>query len=498
MCNNLYAILEYFSRQNDFMNRLLKITLSIILSVGLLNSGVAAPLKNMKSTVAVAPEKEQEQVTKSGNTRDIDRVVAVVNTEIITQQELNERVRVIKKQFIDAKRPLPADKELYQQVLERLVLERVQAQDAKSHGNKVLDSDLDNIINNIATQKKMTLEQFEQSIEKSGVKWTRYKEELRNDVLITRYREREVDSKIKVSDSDVEGYLMLSNSNNQDQSTANPNPESIHFAQILVPVNENATEFEITQARDKAQKILVQASNDKDFITLMNRLGKSDPTIRAQDLGLRTIDRLPQLFVDAVPKLNAGDLLPEVLKSPAGFHILKVIDRKGAKSTNGQTATSNSGSITVVQNEVRHLLINVHPGQNNDDVVRRLSGYRDQIRAKVADFGTLAKKYSEDAPTAVNNGYIGWISPGQLMPEFEHAVAKLNIGEISDPVRTDFGWHLIQLINRKQTEYTPAQQKEFARATLRQNKLDQAYQDWIRELRDGATIELREPYAPIK
>ena len=227
-----------------------------------------------------------------------------------------------------------------------------------------------------------------------------------------------------------------------------------------------------------------------------NRLNKADPTVRAVDLGYRTSDRLPELFVQASASLRPGQISPVVLQSPAGFHVLKLIDRKGAsgKPSVNSTASATAGSILIVQNEVRHLLILARQGQIDQDVARRLSTFRDQVRAKTADFPTLAKKHSEDKQSAPNGGYLGWVSPGQLPPEFDVTIAKMQPGSVSDPVRTDYGWHLIQLLDRKQSELSPSQQKDYAKATLRQSKMEQAYLDWVQEIRGGATVEYRPPY----
>jgi peptidyl-prolyl cis-trans isomerase SurA len=470
------------------MNYLPKLILTLALSVG---SAISA-------TAATEPVTSNKPAKNSGNYQDIDRVIVVVNSSVITQQELNEQVRLITKQLQEAKRPVPPTQELQKQVLDKMVIESIQYQEAKTRGIRVVDAELDAVIANIATQKKMTVAQYQASIEKSGLNYNKYKEDLRKEVMIARFREREVDTRIKISDSDVDNFIAERNRASgvpSGAAAAVNNSDSIYLAQILVPVSESPNQEELNVAKAKAGNILMQASGESDFIAFANRLGKSDPTIRVVDLGFRTADRLPELFVQASASLKPGQLSPTVLQSPAGFHVLKLIDRKTTgKASAPTTAQTTSGSIIVVQNEVRHLLVLARAGQIDQDVARRLVTFRDQVRAKTVEFTSLAKKYSEDKQSAANGGYLGWISPGQLPPEFDVAIAAMQPGSVSDPIRTDFGWHLIQLINRKQSELSPNQQKDFAKASLRQSKLEQAYSDWIQELRGTATVEYRPPY----
>lgn len=455
-----------------------------------------------KSTTSATTVNASPATTASNSNRDIDRVIAVVNREVVTQRELNDRVAVVNRQIKEAKKPLPPAAELERQVLERLIIESIQVQEAKNRNYRVTDSELDGIISNIATQKKMTVPEYKASIEKQGTSFARYREELGRDVLISRYREREVDAKIKISDAEVNNFiadrqrLMGVEGAGAASAATSSSQDPIHLAQILVPVPEGASASDLNRAREKAQQIFNQAQSEKDFVLFANRLARLDTAIRAQDLGVRTPDRLPSLFVEATQKLSAGQLA-DVLQSPAGFHVLKVVDKKTTRQVAPAvkaTAVAGGGLI-VPQSEVRHILVRVRPGQSEEEISRRLTVFRDQVRTKVADFAALAKKHSEDPQSAPNGGSLGWVTPGQLMPEFEQAMASMQPGQVSDPVRTEYGWHLIQLLNRKQTELTAAQQKDFARATLRQSKFDQAYQDWVRELRDGATVEYREPYS---
>jgi len=427
-------------------------------------------------------------IAKQSN--DVDRVIAVVNREVITQRELEMQIKFVKNQYVENKQPLPAELELEKRALNQIVNEKIMYQEGASRGMRVPDIELNGIIDNQAIQAKLSTEDFKKNIESRGIKFSLYRENLRREVVVARLKEREVDSKVKVTDEDVENYLQsrligaMGGSNSQ--------AEAINLAQLLIPVLEGATAQEVELAKEKGEKFLSQATLERDFLQFLSRVTKEDPSLNGQNLGYRTLDRLPQIFVDAAENLSPGQVYLKLIKTPAGFHIIKLLDRKGGKPP--ENVSKSLTTIKISENEIRHLLVLNNSEVKEPEVLRRLNTFRDQVRAKVIDFGSIAKKHSEDGTTAPNGGYIGWRSPGQLPPEMEIAISKLNKGEISDPIKTDYGWHLIQLINHRETELNPSQQKEIARANLRQSKLQQALINWVMELRDTATIELREPY----
>jgi peptidyl-prolyl cis-trans isomerase SurA len=224
---------------------------------------------------------------------------------------------------------------------------------------------------------------------------------------------------------------------------------------------------------------------------------KDNPQIKFQELGYRPPDRLPQLFYEAVRNTGSGQVAGAVVKSPAGYHVLKVLDRRSisagssspAQAAPQEAASTSPQNIPITQTMASHILLRSRPGLTDQEAERRLQGYRDQVRAKTANFSDLAKKYSEDG-SAANGGNLGWMSPGDLVPEFELAMNRLQIGEVSNPVKTEFGWHLIQVIERREAQFTVEKQREFARAAIRSKKFEQAYQDWMRELRDTATVKI--------
>jgi peptidyl-prolyl cis-trans isomerase SurA len=497
--NHLY----YQKKQQQLVNYILTFCLFVCISANAFSQ--TKDKKSTKSNPPVVTSTSSESkinlntdVKDKTNPNDIDRVIAVVNREVITEHELKNRIELISKQFAEAKKPLPSKEIVQKEVLERLIDESIMYQEATILGVRVLEQELDGILSNIANQNKLTLEQFKTATEKNGTSWDKYRQSIRREVVISRYRERSVESKIKISDAEIDAFISTQIKRPQASEVAGTlEAEMIDIAQILIPIPTGASNAEISALQSKAQAIYDQTSKESEFMKFANQLATSDKTIRVQDLGYRTSDRLPQVFVEATNGLSAGGLAPKVIKTAAGFHILKVLDRKSSASSSVSQG-NKSESIYITQSEVNQMMLTVKQGTNEDEVIRRLKTFRDQIKAKTVNFKDIAKKYSEDPNVAKNQGYLGWISPGQVPPEVDVALSRLNPGELSDPFQTEFGWHIVQLINRRQSEVTAAQQKEYARAALRQSKLLQANEDWIRELRDNATIELRPPYSMTK
>lgn len=430
--------------------------------------------------------------------RNIDGVVAVVNTGVVTRKEIEDRIATIQKQSPAGGKKLPEGEELRNQVLENLILEKIQIQEAEQTGLAVANKELNKIIEDIATRNKLSMVEFRETIIKSGISFERYSDLLREDVLKARLREREVDSQIKISDAEIDNFIVEQiqrrGSGAESSSPRAAGPEEIAVAQIFIPVDEGSGPSAQADARKKAETFLKEARGDADFLQLGTQANKENSKIKFQDLGYRTLDRLPQIFTEAVRNLGPGQVAPSVIRSPAGFHVLKVMDRRStgtgaraASNTNPADATPQNMMIT--QTLARHILIRQRQGLQDVDVERRLQGYRDQIRAKAAEFDALAKKFSEDG-SAQNGGVLGWMSPGDLVPPFEIAMNRLQIGEVSDPVKTEFGWHLIQVNERRDAQLTVEKQREFARAAIRERKFEQTYQDWLRQLRDTATVKI--------
>jgi peptidyl-prolyl cis-trans isomerase SurA len=474
------------------MNKNKKLVLISVLSVFFINVNAAGSAPAVKSS---APKNLEPEANITQNSNDVDRVIAVVDREVITERELQDSIQKIKQQLIELNKPVPPKDTFTRDVLQKLVDDSIMYQTAKDFGGeRVSDMELDSVITNIAAQKKMTPSQFKESLEKQGQNYIKYRDALRREVIISRYRQKRIESKVTVTDAEIESFINARVKPRDPSSNSNSSPDIINLAQILVPVPQGASQAEIVDLKARAQNILDQASSKPEFLVYMTQLATADRSVKVSDLGPRSADRLPQIFVDAVKDLPAGSLVPQVIQSPAGFHIIKVVDRKGGANLASST-TSKSDSVFVTQSDINQLMITVKYGMTDDDVLRKIRVLRDQIKAKTISFEEAAKRNSDDPNVKKNNGHLGFVSPGVLPPEFEIAMSKLNIGEVSDPFKTEFGWHILQLIAKKQVEVTGAQQKEYAQAALRQQKLIQANEDLMRELRDGSTVEIRAPYS---
>jgi peptidyl-prolyl cis-trans isomerase SurA len=474
-----------------------KILVGLTLMIGCCFGAFAA---SVTTPPKVANPKTAEPIVSSSqalDSQEIDRVIAVVNKEVITERELQAQVKKLKQQLAVEKRPLPSDEALSREVLQKLIDDSIMYQFVTQVDKppKISDAELDGIISNIAAQNKITVEQLKASVLKEGMSYPKYRKDLAREVIVTRYRQGTVESRVKISDAEIEAFINARKGGDSSVVT-NSAPDVVDLAQILVPIPTGASGFEISSLKAKAQSILDQATQESEFLKFGNQLSVSDRTIKAQDLGPRTLDRLPQVFVDAIAGVSSGKLVPQVVQSPAGFHILKVMDRKSSGGVANNS--SKSESIFVNQSDINHLMLSARQGSKDDDMIRKLKIIRDQIKAKTIGFEEAAKKYSEDPNVKSNNGHMGWISPGLVPPEFEDVISQLNPGQISDPFKTEFGWHLVQVLNKKQVEISAAEQKEYARATLRQEKIARVTQDLLREMRDNATIELRPPYVMAK
>lgn len=427
--------------------------------------------------------------------RNIDGVAAVVNTGYVTRKEIDDRIAALQKQGTK----LPDAAVLRKTVMERLIIEKIQLQEADQEGITVSNKELDKIIGDIAAKNKLSVAEFKQKIISTGSTFERYKEMLRDDIIISRFREREVEGKIKISDAEIENYIAdrtraLAGAP-RSAPAAPGSPEEIDIAQIFIPVDSGAGAGAQAEAKKNAEALLRDARGDVDFLQLGAMAAKDNPKIKFQELGYRTPDRLPQLFYEAIRNTGSSQVAGALVKSPAGYHVLKVLDRRALVAGAPQQAAPQEAAptapqnITIIQTMSRHILLRSRAGLSDQDAERRLAGYRDQVRAKTADFGELAKKYSEDG-SAANGGNLGWMGPGDLVPEFEQTMNRLQISEVSNPVKTEFGWHLIQVLERRDAQLTVDKQKEFARAAIRERKFEQAYQDWIRQLRDAATVKI--------
>lgn len=408
----------------------------------------------------------------------VDTIAAVVNSEVITAQELESRMRMVERRMQNQGIALPPRAEFKRQLLERLIVDRAQMQLAKEVGIRVDDALLDRAVARIAEQNKMTLQDFRNQLEREGTPFARFREEIREEIIMQRLREREVDNKIQISESEVENYLAANG------AAAQGGQQELNLAQILVRIPENASAEQIAQRRQRAEEALQQLKSGADFAKVAATYSDASDGLKGGDLGWRTQDRLPQLFVDAVANLNPGEV-SAIVKSANGFHVLKLAGKRSAS-----VVKTGAAAPAVQQTHARHILIKVNQIVSSADARRKLVELKERLDNKAAKFEDLAKLYSNDL-SASKGGDLGWIYPGDTVPEFERAMNALQPAQISEPIESPFGYHLIQVLERKTDDVSQERQRLAARQVIRERKLEEATEDWLRQLRDRAYVEYR-------
>lgn len=422
-------------------------------------------------SATIEPQKADPKKTKSQKQAAvIDSIVAVVNDDVITRQELNEKLRVVTRQLQKQGTPLPDPEVLEKQILERMISDMLQAQFAKENGVRVDDTQLDLAITRIAQQNNFpSLAEFRTKLESEGVDFKKFREEIRSEIISTRLREREVESKLVISDTELDNYLA-------NKAKVGGNEEEFHLAHILVVVPEQANAEKIQAARDKAEQALNQLKSGADFAQVAAGSSDAKDALKGGDLGWRPGDRIPPLFINELQKLKPGQATA-VLRSPSGFHIIKLVEKR-----------SGSAPVVVTQTHARHILIKTSEIVPETEAKKRIMEIKQRIESG-ADFAEQAKQNSQDG-SAQQGGDLDWLSPGQTVPEFEEAMNKLQPGAIGT-VQSQFGWHLIQVIERRSTDVSVQQQRQQARLAIGTLKSDELYQDWLRQLRDRAFVEYR-------
>ncbi|NMM25771.1 MAG: molecular chaperone SurA [Glaciimonas sp.] len=430
-------------------------------------SAPAAKVTAAKTTAAVTQNASQPQL--------VDAIIAVVNNEVITQQELEQRLRTVQARAVKKGINLPPRAEFQHQLLEQMVLERAQMQLAKEAGIQVDDIMLDRSISRIAEQNKMTLQKFRDELEREGTAFPEFREEIRQQIVTQRLREREVDSKIQVAESEIDNYLGAEKNPAQAQ-------QELNLAQILVRIPENASPEQIAEREKRAQSALQQLKSGGDFAKVSASFSDAGEALTGGDLGWRGQDRLPKLFLDAVANLSPGQV-SAVLRSANGFHILKLVGKRDAAKT-------DASAPAVQQTHARHILIKVNQAVPANEARRTLTELKQRLDNKAATFEELAKLYSNDL-SAAQGGDLGWLYPGDTVPEFERAMDALQPGQISEPIESPFGYHLIQVLERKTDAVSPERKRNTARMAIREIKIEEATQDWQRQIRDRAYVEFR-------
>ena len=414
-----------------------------------------------------------EQLDGAGVAKPIDHIIAVVNGECITRQELDEvlslSIKQLQKQGIE---PPPRDI-LEGQVMEREILTRVQIQLANEIGMSVGDTELEKALNRIANANKMTKEEFFELLGKEGISYDKFRNEIRNEMLLVRLKDREVINRIKISEGEIDNFLY-----NQEQSSENS--DEYELSHIMIRIPDLASPERIEKKRKRAEEALAKLKNGNDFAQVAAEFSDAADALEGGKLGWRPAAQLPTKFSKELKSTLQNKLTP-IMKSQSGFHILKLHNRRGGEA--------GSGPVVIDQTHVRHILIKVNQVTSDNDAKVRVVRLKERLD-NGADFEELAKIHSED-PSGDKGGDLDWVSPGDTVPEFEKAMDKLQPGDISGPVQSAFGWHLIQVIERRTKDVSNQRQRQEASKTIRARKSDAAYQEWLQQLRDRAYVEYR-------
>jgi peptidyl-prolyl cis-trans isomerase SurA len=407
-------------------------------------------------------------------TRQADFVVALVNSEPITNSELQTEVKRALQQLSQQRRPLPDKNELTRQVLERLIGDRIQLQLANQSGIRIDDAAVDLAELNIARQSQLGVAELRRQLLADGVSASQFRAQLREQLTLTRLRERELDPRVRVTELDIDQYLR------EAQSNSDPATRQISLAQILVAVPDGASDAQVATLQARAEALLSRVRAGEDFNNLARAASDAPDRSNGGQLGLRTADRYPTLFVDATRALAVGEV-SALVRSGAGFHLLKVMERQDA----------NLPPTAVTQTRSRHILLRPSAQLSEAAARDRLLAYRAQIQAGQADFAALARQHSQDG-SAAQGGDLGWTSPGMFVPEFEQLMNRLAPGQVGEPLVSRFGVHLIEVLERRRVETSQREQREAVRGLLREKKLDEAYLLWAQDQRSRAYVELRE------
>ncbi|HSV70356.1 MAG TPA: peptidylprolyl isomerase [Methylibium sp.] len=402
--------------------------------------------------------------------RSGDHIVAVVNQELVTNGEVRQRLALAKREAAQSGQPLPPDTELLKQVLEMLIDERAQLTHARETGMRIDAPELDRTVASVAAQNRLTVDQLRQRLQRDGIDYGQFRRSLRDQMLLERVREREVQGLIKITDAELDTML--------SSRSSGVAPPQYNVAQVVIGVAEGAPEAEVAQRRAVAERALARAAAGEDFAKLVNELS-SGPKEQGGALGLRGADRLPDLFVEAVRDLRSGQVVPQLLRSGAGFHVLKLVEKR-------------EGGLLITQTRARHILLRPSAQLSQQAAIERLAEFKRQVESGAANFAQLARDNSQDG-SAAQGGDLGWASPGQFVPEFDDAMKPLAPNQLSAPVVSRFGVHLIQVLERRDQPVDRKQQREVARNVLRAQKFDAAYQEWSRDIRARAYVEMREP-----
>jgi peptidyl-prolyl cis-trans isomerase SurA len=400
----------------------------------------------------------------------LDHIVAVVNDDVILESELERQMTRVSSELSQRGTPMPPRHIFERQVLERLILTRIQLQEAELGGIRVDDERLNQTIRRIADDNQVSLEEFRRILESDGYSFVQFREDIRSEIIISQLRQRQVDNRIIVTDREIDNYLA-----NQEQQ-GNIDSE-YHLAHILIAIPAGADANQIEALRAKAEDAVQRARSGADFSLLAAEMSDGQGALEGGDLGWRKADRLPSLFAPFAKNMNPGEI-SDIIESPNGYHIVKLLDRRAGEK------------IMIPQTKARHILITPNELVSEDDAITRL----EQIKIRLdggADFAELARAHSDDRGSALKGGDLGWVSPGDLVPEFEEVMNQLTLNETSRPFKSRFGWHVVQVLERRKYDGTDAVIRSKAREAIRQRKSEEELQTWLQRLRDEAYVEFR-------
>jgi peptidyl-prolyl cis-trans isomerase SurA len=401
----------------------------------------------------------------------VNRIVAVVDKGIILQSQLDEQVKQTYQRLPPEQRASISIQDIEKRVLDRMVVTELQLQIARRSAMKIPDADIESSIKRIADANKLTPEQFVAVLEKDGISLKSFKESIRDQMLVRRVQSSFVHHQVKVSEQEVNSFIKLVEKNQGDQST------EYHVGHILIATPENASPKQIQEAKAKAQSVLSSLNNGKKFSTQSISHSDANNALEGGDLGWMKLAQMPTLLTTHVQKLQANEV-SNLIQSPSGFHIIKLYETRGQEK------------VLVTKTHVRHILLKINALVSDQIAQDRLLNLKERIE-NGQDFETLARANSEDRGSAIRGGDLDWVQPGALVPSFEQAMNNLEINQLSQPVQTQFGWHLIQVLGRKQQDNTQLMRKAQARAQLQKRKADAAIDAWITKLKDDAYIEYR-------
>ncbi len=442
---------------------------ALALALGL----VAVPaLAQLQMRSAASPQPPQVVVRAPAFSGDY--IVAVVNSELVTAAELEQRLeRMRAASAARGGARAPATEQMREQALESLIEERVLLTYARDSGLRLEEAEIDRAVQSVAAQNQLTLPQLRERLAADGIDYARFRANLRDQILLERVREREVGQRTRVTDAEIDKYLA-------ERNAISARDSELNIAQILIPVPEGADAALLAQRQARADLALARVRGGEDFATVAREMSEEANRARGGEIGLRPASRLPDLFVAAVCDLRPGEVSPRLLRSGAGFHVLKLIERR------------DTTGVRITQTRARHILLRPSAQLSVELASQRLSDMRAQIERGSNNFESLARQFSEDS-SAAQGGDLGWTNPGTFVPEFEDALNRLPVGGLSQPVVSRFGVHLIEVADRRETTLDARQVREQAANAVREQKYEQAYLDWVKDLRGRAYVELRDP-----